>query len=37
MEDENKRNNVIMNAWNKLNETFSFNSVRKQIEDIKYA
>ena len=22
IEDENKRNNVIMNAWNKLNETF---------------
>ena len=36
IEDENKRNNVIINAWNKLNETFSFEAVRKQIEGIKY-
>ena len=34
--NKNKRNNVIMNAWNKLNETFSFNAVRKQIEGIRY-
>ena len=27
-------NTVIKNAWNKLNETFSFKAVRKQIEDI---
>jgi hypothetical protein len=36
LEDENKRNDVILNAWNKLNEVFSFDSVRKQIEGIKY-
>ena len=36
IEDEKKRNNVIINAWNKLNETFSFDAVRKQIEGIRY-
>ena len=36
LEDENKRNDIITHAWNKLNETFSFNAVRKQIEGIRY-
>jgi hypothetical protein len=36
LEDENKRNEVIIHAWNKLNEIFSFESVKKQIENIRY-
>ena len=36
IEDENKRNEVITHAWNKVNEVFSFSSVRKQIQNIKF-
>ena len=36
LEDETKRNDVIINAWKKLDKVFSFDSVRKQIEGIKY-
>jgi len=36
LEDENKRNEVVERAWNKLNEIFSFKAVRKQIENIRY-
>ena len=32
--DEDARNNTILNAWNVLNETFSFKAVRKQIDNI---
>jgi len=36
IEDENKRNEVITHAWDKANEVFSFSSVRKQIQNIKF-
>jgi len=36
LEDEDKRNNVIQYAWDKLNKMFSFEAVKKQIEDIEY-
>ena len=36
LEDENKRNNVIKHAWDKVNNVFGFDAVRKQIEGIKY-
>ena len=36
LDDENKFFKDIKYAWNKVNEIFSFNSVRKQIREINY-
>ena len=36
IEDEQKRNDVITYAWDKVNNVFGFEVVRKQIESIKY-
>ena len=36
LNDENERNKVIHYAWDKLNEVFSFEAVKKQINNIKY-
>tara|TARA_R110000824_G_scaffold5466_6_gene25290 strand:+ start:1053 stop:2066 length:1014 start_codon:yes stop_codon:yes gene_type:complete len=36
LEDDDKRNQVIKSAWEKVNEIFGFTAVRKQIENIKY-
>lgn len=35
-EDDKKRNQVRQYAWDKLNEFFSFDSVREQIKNIRY-
>ena len=35
-EDDTKRNQVVQYAWDKLNEVFSFNAVKQQIENIRY-
>ena len=35
-EDDTKRNQVVQYAWDKLNEVFSFNAVKEQIENIRY-
>ena len=35
-EDDNKRNEVVQYAWNKLSEVFSFDAVREQIKNIRY-
>ena len=36
LNDEKKRFEVIEYAWNKLNEVYSHNSVKKQISEIIY-
>ena len=36
VEDDTRRNEVMSYAWNRLNEIFSFDSVRKQIENMRY-
>jgi hypothetical protein len=35
-EDDNKRNQVVQYAWDKLNKVFSFDAVREQIKNIRY-
>ena len=36
LENEEARNKFIQESWNRLNEYFSFEAVRKQIDNINY-
>ena len=36
LENEDARNEFIQKSWNRLNKYFSFESVRKQIDNINY-
>ena len=36
LEDENKRNDIIKYAWDKVNSVFGFEAVREKIKDMKY-
>ena len=36
LKDENERDRVLKESWNRLHKYFSFESVRKQIDNINY-
>ena len=35
-EDDDKRNSAVQYAWDKVNEIFSFDAVKKQIKNMEY-